>query len=190
MGVSYHMQYIVECSTFITEEAVYQMQKYAHTFLKYISIIQRSFHRYMDAELRDTHIGFGQAGFLEYIYERDGITMYDLAQIGNFDKGTVTKAVQKLEEFAYVTICTDENDRRLKHLHITEQALPLIERIRQARVRWKELLLAGMPQEERSQLYQWLEAMAGRACEASALHNPCCPCPSARTQPDSPHTTE
>lgn len=142
------------------------MKKYTHTFLKYISIMQRNFHRYMDMTLEDEHIGYGQQFFLAYIYEFDGITMYDLAKSGNFDKGTVTRAVQKLTDSGYVTIRPDEKDRRLKHLHVTEQAIPLVERIYNARIRWKNHLISSFSEEEQQLLYAQLKTMAEKSCQA------------------------
>lgn len=142
------------------------MKQYKHTFLKYISVMQRNFHRYMDMALEDEHIGYGQQFFLAYIYEFDGITMYDLAKSGNFDKGTVTRAVQKLTDSGYVTIRPDEKDRRLKHLHVTELALPLVERIYEARIRWKNALIAGFTPEEQQLLYAQLKSMAEKSCQA------------------------
>lgn len=161
------------------------MSKFVHTLIRYISVIQRNYMRYMDAELRDTGIGFGQCSFLTCIHEYDAITMYDLAQIGGFDKGTVTRAIQKLEDLGYVTVHCDEKDRRLKHLHVTEQAAPVLERIQQARLKWKDILLAGMSQEEQTALCRQLEQLAIRSFEGSGPHNSCCFCPSGTDNPRS-----
>lgn len=141
------------------------MKNYTHTFLKYISIMQRNFHRYMDMALEDEHIGYGQQFFLAYIYEYDGITMYDLAKTGNFDKGTVTRAIQKLTDSGYVIIRPDEKDRRLKHLHVTDSALPLIDRIYEARIHWKNSLVQGFSPQEQQILYAQLKAMAENSCQ-------------------------
>ena len=74
------------------------MRRQSVTFLKYISMIQRNTGRYFDLCLGADQIGSGQQFFLLRIAENEGITMYDLAQLGQFDKGTVTKAVQKLSQ--------------------------------------------------------------------------------------------
>lgn len=105
------------------------MERQSITFLKYISIIQRNTGRYFDLSLEADQIGSGQQFFLLRIAENEGITMYDLARIGSFDKGTVTKAVQKMVQQGYVRIEVDEYDKRVRHLYITEQARGLIERV-------------------------------------------------------------
>ena len=136
------------------------------TFLKYISIIQRNYTRYMDYELEKKQIGYGQQFFLPCIYEYDGITMYDLAKIGRFDKGTVTKAVQKLIEEGYVISETDENDRRVKHLHITPKSIPVIELIYELRDRWKNIIIKDISIKDEEKLKFLLKEIPENSCEA------------------------
>lgn len=63
-------------------------------FTKYISILYRQGNRFYDRELAKYNIGYGQQFYLPRIYENQGISMYELARLGHFDKGTVTKAVK------------------------------------------------------------------------------------------------
>ena len=53
-------------------------------------MIYRNTNRYFDMALSDTKISSGQYFFLGFISENEGLTMYDLAKMGGFDKGTVT----------------------------------------------------------------------------------------------------
>lgn len=141
------------------------MKQYHHTFLKYISTIQRNYYRYMDMKMGRCEIGCGQYFFLTYIYERDGISMYDLAKIGHFDKGTVTKAVQKLVENGYIIIQIDQRDRRVKHLHVTEKAAAVVEQVYEASYRWKDMLMNNLTEREESILAENLRKMAEESCE-------------------------
>lgn len=141
------------------------MEQPKYTFLKFISIIHRNTLRYYDSILEEYHIGGGQQFFLIHISENEGITMYDLAKMGNFDKGTVTKAVRKLEEQEYVRVQTDEADRRIRHLFTTEKAGPIIQKIYQVRRIWKDALIEDIPVTEEV-LYDILQNMAKRSCEA------------------------
>lgn len=140
------------------------MKQYPASFLKYISIIHRNTSRYFDAVLEPYQIGSGQQFFLRHIYENNGISMYDLAQIGQFDKGTVTKAVHKLEELGYVTIAVDENDRRIKHLYATEQAQEVLEFVYDKRNLWKSSLTKDISPEKEQELHQLLEQIAELSC--------------------------
>ena len=142
------------------------MERQSITFLKYISIIQRNTGRYFDLSLEADQIGSGQQFFLLRIAENEGITMYDLARIGSFDKGTVTKAVQKMVQQGYVRIEVDEYDKRVRHLYITEQARGLIERVYDLRDSWNAQITEGFTLEEREQVLHLLERMAKGSCDS------------------------
>lgn len=128
-------------------------------FLKQISTIYRNTNRYLDISLEETGLGCGQQFFLTYIYEYEGITMYDLAKIGNFDKGTITKAVQKLTELGYVVSEIDEKDKRVKHLYVTEPAKTVIQKVYETRRKWKAQVAQGLTKEEIDRLSEVLHKM-------------------------------
>ncbi len=111
-------------------------------------------------------IGSGQHFFLLRIYENQGITMYDLARLGNFDKGTVTRAVQKLLDLGYIRVETDSRDRRIRHLFVRESAVRHIHAIYEIREQWQELLFDGFSKEEERMVYVALKQMAERSCMA------------------------
>ena len=74
------------------------------------SAISRYANRNFDLCLRHLPISSGQQFFLLRIYENPGIPLNGLAQLGFFDKGTVSRGVQKLEEAGYITVITDEKE--------------------------------------------------------------------------------
>ena len=127
------------------------------TILKFISILQRNTNRYFDIMLEEDGIGSGQQFFLLRIYENQDITMLDLSRLGSFDKGTVTKAVQKLTEGGYVTVTTDQNDKRVRHLHTTDKALPVIEKLYNVRNKWIDSILRNLDEDERLKLFNTLD---------------------------------
>lgn len=130
------------------------------TILKFISILQRNTNRYFDLMLEEDGIGSGQQFFLLRIYENQDITMLDLSRLGSFDKGTVTKAVQKLTEEGYVTVTTDQNDKRVKHLHTTDKALPVIEKLYDIRNEWIDSILRDLDENDRLKLFNTLSDVA------------------------------
>ena len=129
-------------------------------FIQCMSVIQRNYYRYLDMRLEEFQIGAGQQFFLTYIYENDGITMFDLAKGGRFDKGTVTKGIQKLLEQGYVSVEIDERDKRVRHLHATSRAKPVIEKIYQIRKDWKAFLTKDMSEDEKERMTRQLAEMA------------------------------
>ncbi len=128
-----------------------------------VSIIYRQGTRFFDCSLSASGIGFGQQFFFIRIYEEPGISMQKLAQTGHFDKGTVTKAVKKLEEQGYLLREPDTEDKRIHHLYITEAGKKIVDKIYEKRNHWNEILSAGMSSEEKEQAEKLLSKMAENA---------------------------
>ena len=99
------------------------------------------------------------------ISEQEGISLQELAKRGNYDKTTVTKAVQKLTEEHLVCSVPDPRDRRIHHLYLTDTAKALIERLYEVRDRWKNQLTEGFSEQEKAQMEGFLSRMASRAWE-------------------------
>ena len=108
-------------------------------------------------------ISSGQQFFLLRIYENPGIPLNGLAQMGFFDKGTVSRGVQKLEEAGYIIVITDENDRRCRKLFVTPAAAPIIETLLNAREEWNSALTEGMTDEECLLINKFMKQMAQNA---------------------------
>lgn len=130
---------------------------------KYISILYRLTNRFYDHFLADYAIGSGQQFFLPHIHENEGISMYDLATTGHFDKGTVTKGIQKLAEQGYINIETDSEDKRIRRLYTTEKALSVIEAVYRCHQEWTSTLTSGMTEQETIQAEKLLQKMAENA---------------------------
>ena len=81
------------------------------------SILYRCNQKYYDKQLQEYGIGYTQFTFLTEIYEHEGISMNELAVRGSFDKGTITKSIQKLEQLDYIRIENSESDKRIKLLY-------------------------------------------------------------------------
>lgn len=131
-----------------------------------ISIAYRLSNRFYDRVLSPYQIGCGQQFFLLRIYENQGISMYDLARMGRFDKGTVTRAVQKLEEQGYVRCVPDERDKRVRRLYTTDMVEPIAKAVNEARKQWNEYLTRGMTPEETEMARTLLNRIAENAMSA------------------------
>ncbi len=129
-------------------------------FLIDLSVLYRNMQKYFDRVLAPYEIGSGQVMFLYYIYEHEGCTMQDVTRIGEVDKGTTTKSVQRLIEQGYVQSRTDEKDRRVKRLYSTDKAADIMRYVYDFRNSWKTSLMEGIDQDA-------FEAMLDKACENS-----------------------
>ena len=139
------------------------MAHQAITILSLFSLLQRNTRRFYDLMLDGDQIGSGQQFFLLRIHENHGISMQDLARMGGFDKGTVTRAVQKLVSAGFARIETDQADKRVRHIYLTEQAQPLVEHIYRIRRYWTETLTGGLTDKELQRLLSDLQDMAERS---------------------------
>ena len=83
------------------------------------SILYRSTQKYYDKMLQDLNLSYAQLPILIEIYENEGISLQKIVQVGGYDKGTVTKNVQKLNTLGYVSILTNAKDKRAKELYTT-----------------------------------------------------------------------
>lgn len=128
-----------------------------------ISILYRCGQKYYDKKLAEHKIGAGQLLFLILIYENEGISMQNLAVKGCFDKGTITKSVQKLEEQGFVKIMAGNEDKRVRCLYTTEKAKEIIMDIYMIRRGWWERLTSDMSSDEETQFEASLEKLCEKA---------------------------
>lgn len=112
------------------------------------SILYRCSMKFCAKELAGYDLGVTPLLMLITIHESEGIGMQELARQGSFDKGTVTKTVQKLQEQGYVRVEENPANRREKMLFTTEKLKGIIGDIYLKRQAWWELLMKGMTNEE------------------------------------------
>ena len=128
-----------------------------------ISILYRSAQKYFDKQLLPYSLGAGQLQFLLLIYENEGITMQKLASLGSFDKGTITKGIQKLEDLGYVVIKTSSQDKRARLLYTTEKTKNIIGDIYLIRREWWEKVSKSLPLQQKETFEQLLQVVAKEA---------------------------
>ena len=123
------------------------------------SMLYRGSQKYYDKVLDAYQLGSGQLPFLIFIYENEGITMNGLAQLGCYDKGTVTKGIQRLEEVGYVTIEVSPADKRVRTLRTTAKAKEIIGQIYLIRQQWWDQITQNMSEAEAA-LFEKLQSKA------------------------------
>lgn len=134
-------------------------------FLISLSVLYRNTMKFFDKALAKYEIGSGQLMFLFFINENEGITMQEVSRIGEVDKGTTTKSIQKLIEQDYVQVRTDENDRRVKRLYTTQRAAEVMNELYDLRNEYRSLMARGVEMES-------FEEALNQVCENSRNLNP------------------
>ena len=113
-----------------------------------VSIFDRLMKMYYDHGLSEYEIGWGQQFYVEYIYEYPGATPQEMTDRFRVDRATLTKTIRKLTEVEYIRVKGDENDRRVKHLYLTEKALPAAKRIKEIHAEFYETFRSGLTSDE------------------------------------------
>lgn len=125
-----------------------------------ISIFDRLMKMYYDHGLADFEIGWGQQFYVEYLYECPGASAQEMAERMRVDKATLTKIIKKLSAIGYIRIVVDENDRRIKHLYLTDRALPAAKQIKKIHADFYDAFSAGISPAELKSTEQVLWRMA------------------------------
>lgn len=97
---------------------------------RYISILDRLMKMYYNRALSDFEIGWGQQFYVEFLYDHPGASAQEMVEYIRVDKATLTKIIKKLLEIDYIKIVGDEKDKRVKHLYLTEKAIPAVKQIK------------------------------------------------------------
>lgn len=126
---------------------------------KSVSILARLMKMYYDHGLTDYEIGWGQQFYVEYIYDHPGATAQEMVESIRVDKATLTKVIKKLKEIDYIEIVKNENDRRIKHLHLTDKAIPAARRIKEVHRSFYSTLCSDISSSDIRQTEQTLEKM-------------------------------
>ena len=127
--------------------------------IKNTSAFYRMTQSYLNERLKAYDMGSGQQFFLDRIARNPGISLQELAHLGYFDNGTATRAVQKLVDKGFVQVTTDEKDRRIRRLQVTEEGLSALEAMRALKREWRAAVMQGFTEEEQRTLSQLLDRL-------------------------------
>ena len=131
------------------------------------SVLYRCNQKHFDKLLDKYSIGYTQLILLTQIYESEGISMNELAVRGVYDKGTITKSIQRLEQLSYVRIENSETDRRAKLLYTTEKTQEIMPDLYRMRSDWFSHLSSNISADELDAYNSVLARLVEKAREYS-----------------------
>ena len=126
---------------------------------RYISIFDRLMKMYYDRGLSGFEIGWGQQFYVEYLYDHPGTSPQEMVEYIRVDKATRTKIIKKLTEIDYIKVVEDQKDRRVKHLYLTEKAIPAATQVKKIHADFYDTFSAGISQPELTAAEQTLQKM-------------------------------
>ena len=125
-----------------------------------VSITSRGRFIFLNDRLRPLGLSAGQFPVLMLLYKEQNIMQETLVRHYHLDKGTIARAVKKLEDAGYIRRITDPENRRAVRLFLTEkgkEAAPVLQAIN---IEWEEQVCAGLSQEDRENLNTLMRRVA------------------------------
>lgn len=97
------------------------------------------------------------------LMRQEAVSQDELAEIHLVDKSTVARALARMEEAGLVRRTVDSEDRRVKHVQITERGMALESQIQRALAAWNERLLEGFSVQQTRETLTYLRRLADNA---------------------------
>ena len=132
------------------------------------SVLYRCNQKHFDKLLDKYAIGYTHLILLTQIYESEGISMNELAMRGVYDKGTITKTIQRLEQLSYVRIENSEVDKRAKLLFTTDKTQEIMPDLYRIRSEWYSHLSSDISASELDTYNSVLKRLVEKARQYSA----------------------
>ncbi len=135
-----------------------------HT-MRNIYTIARCATLFHDSQLEQAGLKPHQSSYIPVICRQPGITQEQIARELHVHRSSVTRQLTALEEGGFIERRRCGDDRRVLEVYPTAKGEEVLPAVRQARRRWRELLLSSLTPEERETLDALLERLASRAEE-------------------------
>ena len=104
----------------------------------------------------DTSGGTGYGRILHALYDNDGITQSQLADMLDIRPQSLTRALSELEEKEFIKRIRDKEDRRRITVSLTEKGIQHHDFMRQRRQKRAEIVFECLSEEQKKQLNELL----------------------------------
>jgi DNA-binding MarR family transcriptional regulator len=130
-----------------------------------VSILHRTHMIYLDRRLGRLELSAGQFPLLVHLARTPGITQDDLAAYFRIDKGTVARAMKKLEDNGFVYRSIDPENRRRYCLCLTKKGEIVMPQALRIANEWEEAICAGSSETDLPQVYDSLRTLVDKSLE-------------------------
>lgn len=118
---------------------------------------------YITKRLASFNIGSSQAFILAELLHKDGLSQDDIRCLMKMDKGTVTRALQHLENCGFIHRGQDQEDRRVIRVFVTKKAQDFEHELYSVLLDWNTAIAKGLTKEEREQAISLMNRIAENA---------------------------
>lgn len=130
-----------------------------------VSMIHRTRMMYLNDKMSDLDISAGQFPFILILSEEEGITQEEMAAHFHIDKGTVARALKKLEDNEYLFRKIDTENRRRYLIYLTEKGKKSVPQIINIDNEWEDNLCSKFSEGEYEKLFDILKILAVNSLE-------------------------
>ena len=112
-----------------------------------------------DEESRDLGVTNSQWRVLVNVFRQPGINQGTLAELMEVEPITTCRMVDRLEMAGLVERRRDPNDRRAWQIHLTDAAMPLIDKLKERAAGLNAVALAGLGERDQAELVRMLDVI-------------------------------
>ena len=125
--------------------------------LREVGMIERALDSISNIEFKDINLSNLQFLYVVRIYEHPVIIAEQLANLIKVDRTTLARAVRRLEKQGYVYRESDPDNKKIKHLYVTEKGKQIYPFIIRENSHSNEVALQGFTPEEAQQVHDYLK---------------------------------
>src|SRR5699024_4336686 len=133
--------------------------------LRQIGTIARALDSIANIEFKEMQLNRGQYLYLVRIKENPGIISDHLAGMLNVDRTTTARSIKKLEQNQLIKKENDAENKKIKHLFVTDLGKRLAIKIEKENTYSNELVLSGLSLKQRAELTALLKVVEDNASE-------------------------
>jgi len=120
---------------------------------------------FINEKIKDMDITAGQIPFLMVLSREEGISQDDLASHFHIDKGTVARALRKLEDNKYLFREIDPENRRRHLIYLTSKGKSTVPKIVDIDKEWGDSMRSNISEGEYNHVFNILRKMALKCLE-------------------------
>ena len=125
---------------------------------------------YINDKIKELGLTAGQYPFFMELSHNEGITQDDIANLFHIDKGTVARALRKLEDNKFIYREIDPENRRRYLIYLTEKGKDTIPQVKSIDKEWENLVCSEFSNDENSRLLEILQELVINSLEKVHKH--------------------
>jgi DNA-binding MarR family transcriptional regulator len=130
-----------------------------------VAMIHRTRMMFLNDKIGNMDITAGQFPFITVLSNEEGISQEELAAHFHIDKGTVARALRKLEDNEYLFRKVDSLNRRRYLIYLTEKGRKAVPTVINIEKEWENSMCSRFSEEDYNYLFDILKGLAINSLE-------------------------